>query len=324
MEVTANQLVARALRVALTALAAAIMLVGSAAPAGAVPGAAAKGKELSSEQILARNVAARGGLDAWSKVQTMVWLGHIDSTHAAVPSMPFVLEQKRPNKTRFTIHVMNESTERIFNGAQGWKQHPDHGSRPAVEPYSLEELRFAQSAPGLDGPLIDYAAKGYHVALEGTDQIEGHKTYRLRVQLSTGEVDHVWIDASSFLEMRYDRPVDGPRAGGRSVSTFYSDYRTYDGLQVPSVIETGVGSDSTPDRMMIERVVLNAPLDDERFAQPGGARRHRPVGDRPKGAGVMGSGRRPVPAMLVPAAAPADAPSVFSGPPAASANPGTP
>lgn len=236
--------------------------------------------QMTAAEIVAKNVAARGGLEAWRKVQTMVWLGHITSAHAAVPSMPFVMEQKRPNQTHFEMHTMNETTERIFNGEQGWKVHPDHGNRPAQEPYSIQELRYAQGAPGLDGPLIDYAAKGYSVALEGTDDIEGHRTYRLSVKLATGEIDHVWIDAKTFLDVRYDRPSDGTIGAARPVSVVYSDYRDYEGLQLPSVIETGVGSNSTPDRMMIERVVLNPPLDDERFSHPAASHRH--VQTRPK------------------------------------------
>lgn len=236
-------------------------------------GAATKGSssapQMTVAEIVAKNAAARGGLEAWRKIQTMVWLGHIISAHAAVPSMPFTMEQKRPNKAHFEMHAMNETTERLFDGVQGWKVHPDHGNRPAVEPYSIQELRYAQAAPGLDGPLIDYAAKGYSVALEGVDDIEGHKNYRLSVKLATGEIDHIWIDAKTFLEVRYDRPSDGTLGAARPVSVVYSDYRTYEGLQLPSVIETGVGSGSTPDRMMIERVVLNAPLDDERFSHPG-------------------------------------------------------
>ena len=195
--------------------------------------------EPSAAQIIANNIAARGGLEAWRRVNTMVWLGHIASAHAAAPSMPFVMEQKRPNKTRFEIHVMNVTTQRIFNGTQGWKVHPDRGDRPAVEAYSLQELRFAQSGPGIDGPLIDYASKGYRVALEGIDDIEGHKTYRLSLRLPTGETDRIWIDAKTFLEVRYDRPSDGSIGAARNVSVLYSDYRNYDGLQLPSVIETG-------------------------------------------------------------------------------------
>src|ERR1700722_6833097 len=73
---------------------------------------------LSAEQIVAKNVAARGGLDAWHNVQTMVWLGHIESTHASVPSMLFMLSQKRPNKMRFEINAMGDKSLRIFDGAQ--------------------------------------------------------------------------------------------------------------------------------------------------------------------------------------------------------------
>ncbi len=255
----------------LTAAGAAALL---AAPAAhAAPRSAAP--SLTAELIVAKNAAARGGLDAWRKVQTMVWLGHIVSTHGAAPSLPFVLEQKRPNKTRFEMHALNQTTQRVFNGTQGWKLHPDHSNRPSVEPYSIEELRYAQSAPGLDGPLIDCAAKGNRVALEGVDDIEGHQTYRLSVTLPNSETDRVWVDAKTFLDVRYERPVDGPLAAGRSTSVTYSDYRDYDGLQLPSVIETGIGSGETPDRIMIERVVLNAPLDDQRFADPAAPHAHR-------------------------------------------------
>jgi hypothetical protein len=233
--------------------------------------------QMTAAEIVAKNVAARGGLEAWRKVQTMVWLGHIISAHAVFPSVPFVMEQKRPNKTHFEMHATKETTERLFDGAHGWKVHPDHGNRPAVEPYSIQELRYAQTAPGLDGPLIDYAAKGYSIAVEGVDDIEGHSTYRLSVKLATGEIDHVWIDAKTFLDVRYDRPSDGAIGAARPVSISYSDYRNYEGLQLPSVIETGVGSGSTPDRMMIERVVLNAPLDDDRFSHPGAPHGHHPA-----------------------------------------------
>ncbi|MDE2251383.1 MAG: hypothetical protein KGL25_08255 [Gammaproteobacteria bacterium] len=251
-------------------------IAGALLLAAAIPAMATAAPEVTAAQIIQKNAVARGGIEAWRKVQTMVWLGHIVSDHAALPSMPFVMEQKRPNKTHFEIHVMNQTTERLFDGAQGWKVHADQGNRPAVEPFSIQELRFAQSALGIDGPLMAAAAKGYAVTLVGVDQIEGHKTYRLDIRLPSGETDHVWVDATTFLEVRYDRPSDGVLGAARSVSVVYGDYRSYEGLQLPSVIETGVGPGSTPDRMMIERVVLNPPLDDDRFSHPGQSRRYRP------------------------------------------------
>jgi outer membrane lipoprotein-sorting protein len=245
---------------------------------------------LSAEQIVAKNVTARGGLDAWHNVQTMVWLGHIESTHATVPSMLFMLSQKRPNKMRFEINAMGDKSLRVFDGAQGWRLRPAHG-QPDVQPFSIDEVRFAQGSAGIDGPLIDYAAKGSTVSLAGVDQIENRKAYHLLVRTASGETQHVWVDTETFLEIRYDRSAGGV-AGNvpRTVSVVYRDYKITDGLQIPSIIETGAGPGSTPDRMVIERVAVNPPLEDRTFAEPGGQRGAQRVALPPRRRAAPGLG----------------------------------
>jgi hypothetical protein len=240
----------------------------------------------------------------------MMWFGHIESTHAPAPSMRFVLSQKRPDKMRLEIDAMQERTLHVFDGLRGWKMRPSHG-RPEVQPYTIDEVRFAQSGPGLDGPLMDYAQKGSSVSVVGIDEIEKHDAYHLIVRTAAGESQHVWVDAKTFLEIRYDRPgpgpgraapsgvgaesVAGPSAGAagearaavsRTVSVVYRDYKTTDGLKIPSVIETGVAPGTQPDRMVVERVVLNPPLNQQTFSMPGQQRTqsrvpfpsHRPPG----------------------------------------------
>src|SRR5580704_11248148 len=245
---------------------------------------------LSAEQIVAKNVAARGGLDAWHNVLTMVWLGHIESTHATVPSMLFMLSQKRPNKMRFEINAMGDKSLRIFDGAQGWRLRPAHG-QPDVQPFSIDEVRFAQGSAGIDGPLIDFAEKGSSVSLAGVDQIEKRKAYHLVVRTGSGETQHVWVDTESFLEIRYDRSAGGVAGSApRTVSVMYRDYKITDGLQIPSIIETGAGPGSTPDRMVIERVAVNPPLDDRTFAEPGGQRGPQRVALPPRRRAAPGLG----------------------------------
>ncbi len=231
--------------------------------------------KLSAADIVAKNVAARGGLDAWRKVGTMVWVGRVESAHTPVPSMPFELEQKRPNKTRLQIDALGDKSVRVFNGVHGWKVRPGRG-RPGVEPYTPQELKSAQAGHGIDGPLIDYAAKGNRVTLEGVDEIGGRKAYHLGVRPAKGGNEDVWVDAETFLDIRYDRAVDDPAGAQRRVSATYGDYRAVEGLQIPFLIETGGGPGATPDKMQIERVVLNAPLDDWTFENPASPRpRHR-------------------------------------------------
>ncbi|HVO21371.1 MAG TPA: hypothetical protein VMU15_19065 [Anaeromyxobacter sp.] len=234
--------------------------------AGWLVGCAPTGK-LSAADIVARNLAARGGLDAWRKVQTMVWNGHIESAHAPAPSMLFELDQKRPNKTRLLISAMGERSVRVFDGSRGWKMRLSHG-KPEAEPYSLPELRSAQAGHGIDGPLIDHAARGESVTLEGVERVGERKAYHLGVHLAKGGSEDVWVDAETYLDIRFDRMVDGPAGAPRRVSVTYGDYRKVEGLQIPFLVETGEGSGVSPDRMVIERVLLNAALDDSAFENP--------------------------------------------------------
>lgn len=240
------------------------VFVSAAALADALPAA----PELTAAQIVEKNIVARGGLDAWKKVQSMVWLGHIESVNAPMPNLPFVLELKRPNKERFEIRAHNQMSVRTYDGAHGWKVRPGGKGGPDVKPYSDEELKSARDTDGIDGPLVDYQAKGSTVALEGIDEVEGRKAYRLKVTLASGASHHVWVDAGSFLDIKYDRLSHNSFGMSGLVSVFNRDFRAVDGLQLPFLIESGVGSAKTTDKMVIDKIVLNPPLDDRMFARP--------------------------------------------------------
>ena len=225
--------------------------------------------ELTAAQIVEKNVAARGGLEAWRKIQSMVWVGHIERPNANAPSLPYVLEQKRPNKTRFQIKSQNQMWVRIYDGTQGWKLRPARNVMPVVEPYTAEELSSAQNGQeSFGGPLMDYQAKGIAVTLDGVDDVEGHKAYRLNVKFPSGAGNHVWVDAQTFLEVKYDRQSHSVSGQSGTVSVFYRNYETIEGVQIPLMIESGSDTATATDKMVIDRIFLNPPLEDQIFAKP--------------------------------------------------------
>jgi len=234
-------------------------------------------QELSAAQIVEKNVAARGGLEAWRKIQTMVWVGHIESANAPAPNLPFVLELKRPDKARFEIKAQNQVTAHIYDGTHGWKLRPSRSGQPELQPYTPAELSFAKNGPGLDGPLMDYQAKGVAVTLDGIDEVEGHKAYRLSVKLASGVSHHVWIDAHNFLDIKYDRESRNTLGLSGTLSVYYRNYRTIEGLQIPHLIESGAGTGKATDKMVIDRILLNLPLEDLVFAKPGMPGRRKTV-----------------------------------------------
>ena len=259
--------------------------------------------KLSAAAIVDKNVAARGGLQAWRSVQTMTLTGKLGAggnqrATLSVPvpgahrpqdadlpqrraeevQLPFVMELKRPSKVRFELQFKGQTAVQVFDGSQGWKVRP-FLNRNDVEPFSPEEMKTASAQGELDGPLIDYAAKGTQIESDGTEKVEGRDTYKLKLTLRSGDVTHVWVDSQTFLEAKVQgrpRRLDGTY---HPVEVYYRDYRPVNGLQIPFVLETRVlpvaktatGFRDTPvppEKITIEKVTVNPKLDDSQFAKP--------------------------------------------------------
>jgi hypothetical protein len=235
-----------------------------------VPAALAQAApSITAEQIVEKNAAARGGVKAWQRLQTMAWTGYVESGTASGRKLPFLLEQKRPNKTRFELITDGKRSIRVYDGSGGWKLrvNPANG-RPELSPYSDEELKYARGAQVIDGPLMDYVARGGIVTLGGTGLAEGRSAYILDVKLPSGGNHRVWVDAETFLEVRQDRQVRSGVGQIGTVTVVFGDYRDFEGVKIPTRIETGAGVGASPNKLVIERVALNPEVDDHMFARP--------------------------------------------------------
>jgi hypothetical protein len=222
---------------------------------------------LSVAQIVDKNIAARGGLAAWHAVQTVTMAGQLDAGGKDNHTLPFVLKLKRAHKSRLEITFKDQTSLQVYDGAHGWKVRP-FLNRNEVESYTAAEASSAASTDELDGPLIDYAAKGTKVALVGTEAVEGHPTYKLKLTLRDGAQRNLWIDAGSFLELKVDgepRILDGKM---RKVAVFYRDYKTDHGLATPRVIETAVEGVKATHKIQIARLTVNDAVDDSLFQKP--------------------------------------------------------
>ena len=226
---------------------------------------------LTAAQVVERNAAARGGVEAWRKVETMAWTGRVESANRGGRGAPFLLEMQRPDRTRFEVTVEGQKAVRVFDGTDGWKMRISSTGRPEVQPYTAEELKFARGVPMIEGPLMDHAARGATISLAGLQEMEGRKAWVLGLRLASGSSYRVWIDPETFLELRYDREFVNAQGRPAATSVYFADYRAVEGLQLPLTIETGTPDGKTRDKLVIERVALNPRLDDRTFAKPASA-----------------------------------------------------
>lgn len=238
---------------------------------------------LTAKQIVENNVKARGGLEAWRKIDTMILSGHLVTGNHAMPVVPFVQQQARPNKMRFEVDMRADKTSlRVFNGVDGWKLRPSLNGPPQLLAYTAEDMEAARDAPGIGGPLIDYQAKGVRIDFDGIDEVAGRKTYRLKVKLPSGAARRWWIDAGSFLDVKYERESRMQAGQSATVTVSFDNYKSIEGLQIPCSIITGQEIGKVTEAMVIEEVFLNRPIGDEVFSEPRAATRTRTANPLPQ------------------------------------------
>jgi hypothetical protein len=263
---------------------------------------------LSASDIVSKNVTARGGLQAWRSVKAMKWEGKMGAggnQRAPIPTpapgkkgmklptdprpkdevqLPFVMEMERPRKVHYELQFRGQTAVQTYDGVNGWKLRP-YLNRLEVEPFTPEELKASSQQFELDGPLVDYVAKGTRIELEGTEKVESRDAYKLKLTMKDGHTVHVWIDAGTYLESKIEgqpRRLDGIE---HPVEVYYSDYRPVNGLQIPFVLETKVlpitqaaplthaalstSSSVIPtERIVLDKVEVNPRLDESHFKKP--------------------------------------------------------
>jgi outer membrane lipoprotein-sorting protein len=271
----------------------------------AAPDTVPDARSLSATEIVSKNIAARGGLEAWRAVQTMTLTGKMGAggnqrATLSVPmtggrnaqnrvqgvrqrpveevQLPFVMDLARPHKSRVELQFKGQTAIQVYDGTNGWKLRP-FLNRLEVESYTAEEMKMASMQSELDGPIVDYIAKGTRIELDGIEKVEDRNTYKLKLTLKSGEVTHVWVDAQTFLEAKIEgqpRRLDGTY---HQVEVYYRDYRNVNGLEIPFVLETRVlpvaktalGLRDTPvppEKALIEKVTINPKFDAGLFSKP--------------------------------------------------------
>jgi hypothetical protein len=255
--------------------------------------------KLTAAQIVEKNVAARGGLQAWKSVQTMTWKGKMDagtgdsaarSRAFAMSSMgkmqpasrmempdkseaqkqvqlPFTTEMKRGRKQRVELEFAGKTAIQVYDGSNGWLVRP-YLNRNDVEPFTEEQLKAQSQSADIDGYLVDYAAKGSKVDLEGVEKVEGKDAYKLKVTQKSGDVKYIWVDAQSFLDVRITGPQRRMDGKMHNVYVYQRDFRSVSGVMIPYTMETAVEGYRDTHKTVLESVVINPKLEDSLFTKP--------------------------------------------------------
>jgi outer membrane lipoprotein-sorting protein len=216
------------------------------------------------DEIIAKNIQARGGMDKIKAVQTVRSSGTMSMGGGM--EAPASMVQKRPDMARLEFTIQGLTAVQAYDGKEAWQIMPFMGKKDP-ELMSADDKKDIEENADIDGPLVDYKSKGNKVELLGKDKVEGTDAYKLKATLKNGDVMTIYLDGDSFLEIKEEtkRMVRGSE---QEIETSIGDYKEVNGLMFPFAIENGVRGSQEKEKLTISKIELNIPVDNAIFKMP--------------------------------------------------------
>jgi outer membrane lipoprotein-sorting protein len=209
------------------------------------------------EDIVAKNLAAKGGAEKWKSVSSVKMTGKLTAQGRDVSMTVYT---KRPNLMRQDIVTPKGTVVQGFDGVTPWILAPGADiPREVTGP----QADAARSGADFDSPLIDYASKGHKVELVGKEKLGAKDVYHLKLTKKDGNVERYYIDAESGLEIK--RVAEMSSGGAtQALESELSNYKSVDGMMIPHTIKQSVNGSPVME-MTLEKVELNAPMSADLF-----------------------------------------------------------
>lgn len=214
------------------------------------------------DELIKKNIEARGGLEKLKGIKTIRLTGKF---HTDGMNIPLVIQIKRPGSVRGDAIFQGMALVRAYDGGTAWQINPLEGVKEA-EPMTAYDTKEMIDIGDIDGPLVDYKAKGNTVELAGKEELEATPVYKLKVTLKDGDVKYLYLDAQNYLELKetWKRKEDGKVT---DVDTVYSDYKAVAGVMIAHSWETRVNGE-LDDQTSLEKIEVNVSVDDSIFKLP--------------------------------------------------------
>jgi hypothetical protein len=228
----------------------------------------AKGeKELSLDDVIARNTEATGGRAAIEAVKTIAVELHIVDPGFEVDG---TYQAARPDRMRIDVKAEGKRVfVEAFDGTRGWQWNGKGETTVDASAKATAALRRGVELPGKLYGLHELAGRGHQIELAGREKIDGVDYYALKVTLSDGYLMTFYVDPTTWLitRRRDVRPLHvDVDPTPTTIEHRSSDFRKVNGvmyafhseeidLQTGKVLETAT----------VKEIRINPPIDETTF-----------------------------------------------------------
>lgn len=222
---------------------------------------------VSGQAQLGHEIARRHAERAGDRLAALVAIRAEGRTFLNGEVVPFLLVAARPNRLRVESFTPARRALQVYDGNSApWASHTEkHGGAPR-EMAEAEAREFIANAD-FDGPLVDFAAKGYSVDYAGEEPVEGRAAHKLLLMSRSDDIFFLWVDVqtSEIVKRTVYRISNGQRV---AMETTFRDFQPVAGVLQPHQIETRANGRSIYV-MVIDRMEANPVVAPDAFAKPG-------------------------------------------------------
>lgn len=221
------------------------------------------------DDLIAKNLKARGGEEKLRSLQSMRITGKVSMQGM---ELPMTVTAKRPNFMRQEMQIQDKKVVTGYDGEKAWMINPMMGA-DAPQEVPGPQAEMARDQADFDGPFLDYKTKGHAIELvkgeaaDGSDKLpDGTRVFKLKVTRKSGRTQTIALDAESGIELRTSMQLE---QGGQTfnVDTDLADYRPVEGVMVPHTVRNSMNGQPMLT-MSVEKVEFNVPIEDAVFKMP--------------------------------------------------------
>lgn len=204
------------------------------------------------DKIIEKTIATAGGKEKLLSIKTIKKMGNGDQQGVKYPV------------NYYAVHNIAERSDFSFNGLtsyqiiskdSGFNFSPFNGMA-AAERMTDADVKLASDELDLEGPLVNYQAKGHTIDLMENEDIDGVDAIQLRANLKNGKTIYYFIDPDTYYIIRSTAKGVSNGQEFSSTSNYYNFKKTKEDILFPYTV----------DNVTYDTIEINVPLDDKLFS----------------------------------------------------------
>lgn len=206
------------------------------------------------EEIIAKNLEARGGLEKLMKLENVSMEAAMNANGMELP-IKMTVAQDKGMKMEMTIMGMDNYM--VVNPKEGYMYFPVQG-QTKPEPMPEDQMKGMKDAFDLQGEFINYDKKGIKLEYQGEEDVDGTMCYKILCVMKDKKEKRIFIDKESNLVIK---EISKAEVNGKEmeVPQEYSNYKNVDGYMMAHDMTMGMGP------AKIKTIKVNQKLADDFF-----------------------------------------------------------